>query len=94
MSIYDFIYNKYTVRFKKSNNDLTVWIYKNNKGYDSMMIYGLNIFKEFMIFVNEKELFYDEYNETFEFYIYGDDTIDNLYDDLYVFTKQFEAFIF
>lgn len=94
MSIYDFIYNKYTVRFKKSNNDLTVWIYKNNKGYDSMMIYGLNIFKEFMIFVNEKELFYDEYNETFEFYIYGDDAIDNLYDDLYVFTKQFEAFIF
>ena len=94
MSIYDFIYNKYTVRFKKSNNDLIVWIYKNNKEYDSMMIYGLNIFKEFMIFVNEKELFYDEYNETFEFYIYGDDAIDNLYDDLYVFTKQFEAFIF
>jgi len=58
------------------------------------MIYGVNIFKEFMIFVNEKELFYDEYNETFEFYIYGDDAIDNLYDDLYVFTKQFEAFIF
>ena len=94
MSIYDFIYNKYTVRFKKSNNDLIVWIYKNNKEYDSMMIYGLNIFKEFMIFVNEKELFYDEYNDTFEFYIYGDDAIDNLYDDLYVFTKQFEAFIF
>ena len=94
MSLMNLIYNYYKVHFKKMNNNVILWIYKNNKKYDSMVIYGVNIFKEFMIFIENYELFYNIDSDTYEFYIYGDKLVNELYEDLHVFEKQYQAFIF
>ena len=94
MPLLNFLYNKYQINFKKINQDLIIWLYKDNKNYDSMMVYGTNIYNEFLSFIEKYELFYNKYSDDYSFYIYGDSTIDEFYDDLHVFVKRFEAFIF
>lgn len=94
MPLLNIIYNKYHIQFQKINKEVLIWLHKNNKNYDSMMLYGLNIYKEFVSFAEKYELFYDKNNDTFSFYIYGENDINSFYDDLYVFMKRYEAFIF